>query len=149
MKALKNLLVFMIVLFPMVALADAAADMPVDTFLGEVFAAIKNLGGLPWAGKVASVCLLLVASMKVSLVRPLWDKLGNAKVFAAPALAIVGGVLSLEHITAASVMAYMLAGAGAIALHQILDAVKALPGVGSMYVAMIDLVSGLLKKPGM
>lgn len=122
-------------------------DLPLDQFLNQVFQAITAMGGLPWAGKVAAICLLVVGSMKVSFLRPLWDKLGAAKVFLAPVLAIIGGILSLPEISVAGVMAYMFAGAGAIALAEVLKAVKEIPGIGPVYVAVIDLISGLLKKP--
>lgn len=142
---LNLLFLFVVGLFPILAFAEDA--VPADDFLKAVFAAVAGFGGLPWAGKVASICLLLVASMKVSFLAPLWDKLGAAKVFVAPVLALVGGLLSMGQITMAGAIAYMLAGAGAVALHQMLDAIKAIPGLGSMYVAVIDLVSSLLKKP--
>lgn len=151
-KFLSWIFLCVLVCLPVLAIADGevvapVADMPLDQFLADVLAAIKAFGGLGWAGKVASICLLLVASMKVSFMRPLWDKLGGAKVFVAPALALIGGILSMPSITGAGVVAYILAGAGAIAMHQILDAIKAIPGIGSMYVAIIDLVSSLLRKP--
>jgi len=136
---------FTLALMPALAFAEGEAA-PMD-FLAQVFAAIKAMGGLPWAGKVAAICLLLVASMKVSFIAPLWDKLGAAKVFVAPALALIGGLLSMDVITLPGAMAYIMAGAGAIAMHQILDAIKAIPGLGAMYVAVIDLISGLLRKP--
>jgi hypothetical protein len=125
-------------------------DLPVASFLEQVFAAVKDFGGLSWGLKVIAVCTLLIASMKVSVLKPLWDKLGAFKVLAAPVLALVMGVVSLStgavdgKITGAALMAWAMAGGGAIILHQLLDAIKELPMVGPKYDAWIDLAKGFL-----
>lgn len=124
-----------------------AAELPATDFFAQLMAAIKAFGGLSWMGKVSSIVLLLVASMKVSFIKPLWDKLGAAKAWAGPVLGLIGGILSLGvdgNITVAGVMAYVASGAGALILHELLDTVKAIPGLGAMYVAVINWIEGLL-----
>lgn len=136
------------IIFAVSKLAFAAdADLPADQFFGQVIDAIKAMGGLPWAAKFGAVILLLVSSMKVSFLRPLWDKLGAAKAWAALGLALVGGILMLSvegKLTLAGVVAYVVAGGGAVIMHELLDTVKAIPGLGSVWIAVIDLLSKLL-----
>lgn len=108
---------------------------------------IHAWGGLGWQLKIAAVILLLVASMKVSFLSKYWDKLGEAQALLAPALGLVGGILELAYQHAISLpgaLAYLSAGAGALLLHELLDAVKAIPGLGAGYVALISAVEGAL-----
>lgn len=127
--------------FPLRGFADGA-ELPIQDFLTLVLDTVKNFGGLPWMGKVAAICFVLVGSMKVTFLRGLiWDRLGSAKAWAAPILALIGGILSLEQITLPAVLAYMGAGAGAIILHQLLDLVKALPGIGRFWIMVIDMIA--------
>lgn len=130
-------------------LAFAQVIEPMD-FFTQVLNAIKSFGGLPWMGKVSSLVLILVSSMKVSFLKPMWDKLGAAKAWAGPVLGLIGGILSLGmdgNITLAGVLAYVSSGAGALILHELLDTVKAIPGLGSMYVAVIDYIKSKLGAP--
>ena len=120
-------------------------ELPLDQFLAQVMAAIKALGGLPWALKIASIVLLIIASMKVAVVRNLiWDRLGAAKAFVAPVLGLIVGLLSMAaegNVTVAGVFAYLFAGAGALAIHELLDAVKGIPGIGQKYIQVCEFIS--------
>jgi hypothetical protein len=120
---------------------------PTD-FMTQVLEAIKSFGGLGWMLKVSAVLTVILSSMKVSFFRGLiWDKLGALKPWLAPVLGLCAGVLTLGaggSITLAGVMAWASAGAGAVILHELLDTVKAIPGLGPMWVSAIDLISGLL-----
>lgn len=131
-----------------VAPVVAAPEIPVTDFFTQVFEAIKGFGGFSWWMKISAICLLLVSSMRVSILKPLWDKLGAAKIALAPLLAMIIGVVSLASvdgkISGAAVMAYLLAGGGSIILHQLLDAIKELPMVGPKYDAWIDVLKSLL-----
>ena len=125
-------------------------ELPISIFLTQVLEAVKSFGGIPWTLKIASVILLIIASMKVSMIRPLWDKLGWRKNLLAPLLGLIAGVLMLSKenmLTLPGVGAYLFAGAGAIILHEILDAVKEIPGIGNSYLKVIEFMQGLLKKP--
>lgn len=122
------------------------------SFFQDVLDYIDQFGGLPWMGKVAGGILILLATMKVSFLRSFWDKLGAYKALAAPVLGLIAGVLSLgidpnSKITFAGVMAYIGAGAGAIIIHELLDAVKAIPGVGDTMKKVIDFIAMILGKP--
>lgn len=118
-------------------------SIPVDQFLSQVIELVKSFGGLPWMGKVAGVIMLLIASCKVSFLKPMWAKLGAAQVYVPLVLALIGGIVSMQPITLPGVVAYMFAGAGAVILHELLDSVKAIPGLGSIYVSIINLVESI------
>lgn len=118
-------------------------------FFAQVMAAMQSFGGLSTMAKISSVILLLVASMKVSFLKSLiWDKLGAAQAWVGPLLGLIAGVLGIGNggapITLASVMAYAAAGGGAVLLHELLDSVKVLPGIGSVYVSIINVIEGAL-----
>lgn len=122
-------------------------DVPIDQFLNLVLEAVKNFGGIPWTLKIASILTLVLSTMKVSFMRPLWDKLGWGKMLAAPILALAVGLLSLQQFSFAGLVAYLFAGVGAIVLHQMLDGVKGIPGVGGVFLSIIEFVQKMLKAP--
>lgn len=132
-------------------LPPAVVVVPPQDFLSQVLQVIKNFGGLTTVLKISSVILLIIASMKVSIINQLlWSKLGKAQVWVAPLLGLIAGLLDLNNagtVTLASVVAYVGSGAGAILLHELLDSLKAIPGLGSTYVSIIDFLKGLLKGP--
>lgn len=133
---------------PSVSVSAASDSVDVGSFIGQIATAFSSFGGLPWAGKIALIITLLIASMKVSVLDSLvWDRLGKFQAWAAPILGLIGGIVSLAvsgHITLPGVLAYMSAGAGAILLHELLDTVKALPGIGQMWVSIIAAIEGAL-----
>lgn len=135
----------LLVSFARVALADDSVP-PMD-FLTQVLNAIKELGGMSWMAKVSTITLLLVASMKVSFLNDLlWNKLGAFKAWAAPILGLVAGILSvlISGGSLATVFAYVTAGAGAIILHELLDTIKATPGIGPIVIGIIEIIEKFL-----
>lgn len=143
--------IFALTIFASIGFADEG-DIDPGSFASQVIDAIKNLGGLSWGLKISSICLLIIASMKVSVLRTFfWDKLGAAKAFVAPLLGLVSGLLASVFsggpFTWANMFAYLITGAGALILHELLDALKGLPGIGSVYVAIIDFLSKMLGAP--
>ena len=124
---------------------------PVD-FFTQVLTAIKTFGGLSWVLKISSIVTLLIASMKVSFLNQyLWTKLGAAQAWVAPILGLIAGILSLmsggQPLSIAALLAYLSAGSGAIILHELLDSLKALPGLGAIYVAAINVIENVLGGP--
>jgi hypothetical protein len=88
--------------------------------------------------------------MKVSSLSSFWDKLGSAKVWLAPILGLVLGILLLGtngQISLAGIFAYIGSGAGAILLHQLLDSLKNAPWIGPAYVGIINIIEGVLPGP--
>jgi hypothetical protein len=121
--------------------------MPQNLFL-DMFLVMNQMGGAGAMLTISGVLTLLIASLKVSALNPLWDKLGPARVLAGPLLALGAGVAGLgangAPVTLALVLAYVSAGAGSIILHQVLDALKAVPGLGPIYLGGIEVLERLL-----
>lgn len=130
-----------------------ASDMeliPADQFFNQVLQAVKDFGGIPWTLKIASIITLIISTMKVSFIRPLWEKLGWIKGIVAPVLGLAGGILILVsegHFSISGLFAYMFAGAGAIVLHEMLDGLKQIPGIGSTFLSIIEFAQSALKAP--
>jgi hypothetical protein len=143
-------LFFITLVFSVLAIAqEVIAEMPLDAFLAQVFNAVESFGGLSWGLKVGAVIAILISSMKVSLLRKwTWDKLPEwSKHIAAPLLALLAGLVSLGKWDAPALIAWVMAGGGAILLDNFLSGVKAMPGIGPKYLMFIEMVSKLLKKP--
>lgn len=121
-----------------------------DQLFGQMLQLIGQWGGMPWGAKVSAVILLVLASMKASALRPLWDKAGPFKVWFAPILGLAAGIISLApsgELSAAGILAYVTAGAGAVILHELLDTLKAVPGLGPVWLMVIDLIKMALRAP--
>jgi hypothetical protein len=92
---------------------------------------------------------MLVSSLKVSFLRTLiWDKLGAFQVLLAPALSLAIAMLAVTPFTAQTALAALLTGGGAVALHQMLDALKQAPFIGDAIkkvIAFIEMLLGGLK----
>lgn len=119
--------------------------MDLNDFLIQTFNSVLELGGLPWAAKIIVIVNLLIASMKVSIVKQYaWDKFGALKVLVAPLLGLMIGYLSLHDRSVPALMSYVLAGNGAILLHEILDGVKSFPMVNDKHKVLVEFVKGFI-----
>lgn len=149
----KLVLIFGMVLFARICFSQDTGDvLAPDDFLSQVLAFIKSFGGLSMVLKIAGIVTLIISTMKVSILNQLiWSKLGKLKAWLAPFLGLVAGVLMLSidnhAITLAAVMAYVASGGGAIYLHELLDTIKGIPGLGQFYVSAIDSVEKMLGGP--
>jgi uncharacterized membrane protein YbaN (DUF454 family) len=147
--SLTSLALFMMTSFVcFYAMAGDEVLAPQD-FFEQIMQAIQAFGGLSTMLKISTVVMLIVSSMKVTFLRDLvWSRLGAAQAWIAPLLGLIAGVLGLgigdQPITLASIMAYVAAGGGAVILHELLDSMKSIPGIGQVYVTMIDVVQSVL-----
>lgn len=121
-----------------------AASLDSTVFVADAISAFKAFGGLSGMTKVALVILLIIASMKVSFLNSVWAKLGKIQIWIAPALGLIAGAFLLPSISLGGLFTYVSAGAGAVFLHEILDLVKLIPGLGTIYVSIINIVEGAL-----
>ena len=121
---------------------------PTD-FFTQVAAFVQSIGGLSTLLKISGVIMLIIASMKVTFLNTLiWSKLGSLQIWVAPVLGLIAGILSLgTGLTLPAAFAYISAGGGAVYMHEIMDLVKAIPGIGSTYVAIINFLENLLGGP--
>lgn len=118
-------------------------------FLTQVVAFVQSLGGMSTLLKISGAIMLVIASLKVSILNTwIWSKLGNIQIWVAPVLGLIAGILSLgTGLTLPAAFAYITAGAGAVYLHEIMDLVKSIPGIGSIYVSIINFLESVLGGP--
>jgi hypothetical protein len=122
------------------------SPIPVGDFVTDVINAVKSFGGLSWALKISTVCMLIVASMKVELLSQyFWDKLGAAKTWVAPVLGLIGGLLTMNPITFAGALAYATAGLGANFLYELLDLAKVPAASNAIVSAIINIIQSIIK----
>jgi hypothetical protein len=133
-----------------------SSQAPAPSFFQQLVDTIKTFGGLETLAKISAILLLVVASMKVSFLNSLiWSKLGAYQSLVAPALGLIAGVVSAfvghSGLSLASalglIIAYLGSGVGAVGLHELLDDVKAIPGIGPTYVAIIEAIESALGGP--
>lgn len=136
--------------------AAELAQAPEQGFFEQFIETVKKYGSLDLMGKISAIILLIVASMKVSFLNNLlWSKLGDWKSAVAPALGLIAGVLSafvghkdLSFAAALGIIVtYFGSGVGALGLHELLDDIKAIKGIGPVYVAIIEAVQSALGGP--
>lgn len=149
---------------PLVALADSAGvpvmvpsplpspgpSLPeLAKMAFDAAGAFKSAG---WQVGMCAVITLIIASMKNTVAATyFWDKLKWGKAFIAPLLALImveimaipaGQVFSLK-----SLMVAAVTGAGAIALHELMDGIKEIPGIGPLWISAIDFIGKFLGSP--
>jgi hypothetical protein len=133
----------------LLAFADTDPIGAID-FIIQTMNSLKNFGGVSAIVKASIVITLIISSMKVSFLNNLiWSKLGGCKVFIAPLLGLIGGLLTLKSqaISAADITVYLISGGGAVFLHELLDSVKEIKGIGPVYLNIINILTTLLRGP--
>ena len=131
-------------------------EIPLEQFLSSAFAVVMSFfqkqpdgSDLAFALKLSGLITLLISTMKVSFMRPLWDKLGNWKWALSFVLSFAAALLGQgSSITLGSALLYLSAGPGALALHELIDKVKAIPGLNKYIGMAISLIELVLRKPG-
>lgn len=116
-------------------------------FVSQGMEALKDFGALAAHMKLAAILTILISLVKLSALRPLWEKLGAAKVLVAPALSLALALVQTlggQPLTKVAVINALVVGAGAVALHEFLDALKEIPTIKEKFSAVIDLVKKLL-----
>lgn len=116
-------------------------------FLTQVLDFIKAWGGISFTFKMAGIVALLIGSMKVSFLSPIWNWFGRGKVFVAPTLGFLAGILALGPFSWTKVFAFSLSASGAVILNEILNGLKGFPGFGPMYMTTIEFLSSILGGP--
>lgn len=146
---------FASVAFTKEARAAAAEEESDVSLIAKISAYIARFAAADSLTKVLLGILCILALVKTSFLRSVvgWDKMSqNAKVFVPLGMALVAGIIDLKvstgHLVLRDVLAYVTgAGGGAILVHQLLDGVKALPGIGSVWVVLIEILGKALGQP--
>jgi len=149
---MKKLFVLILGMFAFSVFAQAVvAPVAPQDFLSQVITAVKAMGGMSTMLKISAVIVLIIASMKVSIINQyVWSKLGTYQIWVAPVMGLIAGLLSVAGggpVTLGKLFAYVAAGGGAVFMHEILDMVKTIPGLGAIYVTVINLIETSLGGP--
>jgi hypothetical protein len=125
----------------------ADGDVSELQWIADAISAVKGMGGSSGLAIASAIIALVVSLFKVPFFRDkIWDKLKfNQKAAIPLVLALIGGLVKLDHITLGGVVAYLGAGAGAIILYEILDVVKLTNGMNATVKAVIGFLQGILK----
>lgn len=130
------------------SVADVVEEVPVTTIVAQLMKVVTDWKSFGWQMGLMALITLLLSTIKNSFLRGLiWDKLGSMKVFAAPALSLIIVLLGMNEWNLGGVFVALTTGMGAVALHQVFDAIKAMPGIGSIPLAAADMLGKLLKAP--
>lgn len=132
-----------------------AQDVPVEnvdaSFLASAWAWVQSLwSDTPLLGKITGGVILIVSSWKVSFLKPLWDKLGEKQEWVAPVLGLLGGVAALfvnGEFDLSLLLTSIAGGALAPYVHDLLDYLKAIPGIGKVWLTIIDIIKMVLLAP--
>ena len=130
---------------PAVAASPAAAPLDMGAFFSQALDTVKSLGGLSWGLKIAAIISLLIASMRVSAINAwTWAKLPNLlKPLVGPVLGLIGGLLTVHPINGPALLAWVMAGGGAVLIDNVLDGVKSQPGLSPLVVSLINFFESL------
>lgn len=149
---LTYLVVILLSLFVGVAIAqEVVAQLPAEPTVNDLVMAVVQLFG-DWKGlsaqaKISAVIFLVLGATKNSLLAPLWNKLGDAKFLAGPALSLLGALILVQPFTLQTAIAAITTGAAAGYFSQLLDYLKTLKGIGPILTSIIDIIGVVLKKP--
>lgn len=116
-------------------------------FISEILSTVGGWKGMPVEFILSGVLALIVSSLKVDLIRSLlWDRLGSYKVLLAPGLSLLGALVVVQPFTWGTVWVALSTGAGAIALYEIVKALKTLPFISPAVSKVLDLADLFFKK---
>lgn len=130
-----------------------------SSFFSALFDYIKgfftdNTGGAAGgATPIAKICggiILLISTAKVSFLKPLWDKLLTKQEWVAPVLGLLVGILGMVvkgSFDWSFLLTAVASGALAPYVHDILDKIKAIPGIGSVWLTIISFIQVVLFAP--
>ena len=115
--------------------------------LASVMSLWQSFPTLPLAGKIAGVLAIVIGLVKSSALQPYWAKLGPWQALVAPVLGVVTAILSIQPLSWAGIWLGLSGGMLAVALSNVLNSVMAMPGVGPLWVSIIQIIERLLNAP--
>lgn len=149
------------VIYLLAANANAASLVAVD---GNIFSAVWKLvsgwGGLEYTVKINAIMTILISSMKVSFLKPLWDKIKdikitykgvvqhiNAQTYFVLFLHIIVGIITQGNFTLPAILAYVFIGGGSVYFHELADGLKNIPIIGDVLKWIEVIAKYVLKAP--
>ena len=126
---------------------EAAAPVSIMDWLSQAFTVVQDFlsSSMTWQVKAAAVIALVISSMNVTVLNQwIWQKLGNFQIWLAPVLGLVAGIINaLNGGSWSDVWQWVAAGGGAVFVHELLDLIKLIPGLGSIYVNLINMIENI------
>ncbi len=129
------------------------AEMEIGQLIMGVVSAVagffsKDVGSTEWYVRLAPLVTLLLSALKSSKLSGIWNWMGDFKAYAAPLLSLLLVVMGMlgqgQAITIGTILSALGAGLGSIAIHELLDTLKRIPGLNGWIATFIDIVKGLL-----
>jgi len=156
------LAVFGGILHYMGATAHAAVTTVVPE--GNIFTAVWKLvsgwGGLDYTVKANAIMTILISSMKVSFLKPLWDKIKkikitykgvvqyiDAQIYFVLFLHIAIGIITHGNYSFTAILAYVFVGGGSVYFHEIASGLKNVPIIGQVLEWIETIAKYVLKAP--
>lgn len=144
---MKRIFLILALLVPFCAFAQ---EVTINDWLGQVLEFFKTAKDASGIMKASGIVFLLVGLMKVSKLSFIWDSFGKFKPFVAPVLALIGAVLSQVasggKVDLSIIILALTHGAGSLALADLFDALKKVPGISKIVLAIIELIEKILVK---
>lgn len=136
------------ILVPFLAFAQAAAPVDIGTWIGQLASTISQFvsSNVTWQVKAAAVIALIISSMNVTVLNQwVWQKIPSSlQIWFAPLLGLVAGILGvLNGGSWSDVLPYVVAGGGAVFVHELLSMIAAIPGLGPMWVSLINIIENI------
>jgi hypothetical protein len=152
--------VFGAILHYMTGTAQAATVLPDGNIFGAVWKLVSGWGGLDYMVKVNAIVTILVSSMKVSFLKPFWDKIKkikitykgvvqyiDAQIYFVAFLHIALGIITQGNYTFPAILAYVFIGGGSVYFHEITEGLKNVPIVGTVLAWIETIAKYILKDP--
>jgi hypothetical protein len=152
--------VFGAILHYMTGTAQAATVVPDGNIFGAVWKLVSGWGGLNYTVKINAIMTLLISSMKVSFLKPFWDKIKtikitykgvvqtiNAQVYFVLLLHIGVGIITQGNYSFNAILAYVFIGGGSVYFHELADGLKNVPIIGQGLERIETIAKYVLKAP--
>jgi hypothetical protein len=127
--------------------------MDLGQFVDQLYAVLQNFGALSPLLKASAILTLLISAWKVSAFQWMWSQLGKFQSFMAPLLmtaaVIVQSLIKSGSVNWSSVGTAIVIGLTSIGFHELLCALKSFPGIGPLFVKVIDVVEAFLGGNGL
>lgn len=108
----------------------------------------KGLSGLGTMGIISATVMLLVSLWKSSALQPYWAQLPAwAQRWLGPVLGVLLALASLQNLSWNTILLGLQGGALAAAVNALLDTLKLIPGLNSVWVTIINFIEGVLQAP--
>jgi hypothetical protein len=140
--------------------ATSAVVVPDGNIFKAVWSLVSGWGGLDYTVKVNAIMTILISSMKVSFLKPFWDKIKkikvtykgvvqyiDAQIYFVAFMHIVLGIITQGNYTLPAILAYIFIGSGSVFFHEITEGLKNVPIIGNILAWIETIAKYILRDP--